>query len=102
GGRQVGDFNAPFHVGAPFEWPEREQIRVVDRKRGVTLHWRDPNRDDLMVILAMNQDEITTAIGMCLCTVSASQGQFTIPPAMLGNIPASIDVAENSVNELAL
>ena len=102
GGKQVGDFNAPFRAPVPFEWPERDQIRVVDRRRGVTLHWRDPNRDNLMVIVALNQDEITTAIGMCLCTANSSSGQFTIPAAMLGNVPASRDIAENSINELAI
>jgi len=54
------------------------------------------------VILAMNQDEVTTGIGMCLCAAAASAGQFTIPPSMLGNLPLSTDIAENSINELAI
>jgi uncharacterized protein (TIGR03437 family) len=93
GGKEVGPFSTPFSVPAPFEWLDREQTRVVDRSRGVTIHWKDGKPEQMMVILARNIDQITTAIGMCVCTASGAAGQFTIPAPLLANVPATQDVA---------
>jgi hypothetical protein len=46
----------------------------------------------VVVILATNVGQITTAIGTCLCTAEASSGRFTVPPALLANIPATVDI----------
>jgi hypothetical protein len=46
-----------------------------------------------MVILARNIDQITTAFATCVCTASGAAGQFSIPAALLANVPATQDVA---------
>jgi uncharacterized protein (TIGR03437 family) len=102
GGNEVGRFTTPFSVPASFEWIDREQIRVVDRTRGVTVHWKSAAPDQTMVILARNIDQITTAIGMCVCTASAAAGQMTIPAPLLSNVPATQDVAGVPYEELAV
>jgi uncharacterized protein (TIGR03437 family) len=102
GGKEVGSFNTVFSVPGPFEWTDREQTRVVDRNRGVTVHWKNGAPDQLMVILARNIDQITTAIGMCICTASGAAGQFSIPPAMLANVPATHDMAGIPYDELVV
>jgi uncharacterized protein (TIGR03437 family) len=102
GGQDVGPFTVHFTVADPFEWTNREALSVFDRSQGVTLRWKSPSKDDLMVIVARNVDDITTAIGMCLCTVRAASGQFSIPPAILANVPASRNVAVATIDELAL
>jgi uncharacterized protein (TIGR03437 family) len=102
GGVEIGRFTTAFSVPAPFEWTDREQIRVVDRSRGVTVHWKNATPEQTMVILARNIDQITTAIGMCICTASAAAGQFTIPAPPLSNVPASQDVAGVPYEELAV
>ena len=42
-----------------------------------------------MVILATNMDQLTTAIGTCLCVAKSDAGGFTIPAALLANVPES-------------
>jgi hypothetical protein len=93
GGKEVGPFTTSFSVPAPFEWIDREQTRTVDRNRGVTMHWRRSTPEQTMVILARNIDQITTAFATCVCTASGAAGQFSIPAALLANVPASQDVA---------
>jgi hypothetical protein len=68
----------------------------------VTVHWRGAGRGQLMLIVARNVDQITTAIGMCLCVERAEAGHFTIPPAMLANIPISRDMPGEPYDELVL
>ena len=71
---------------------DRDSIPAVDRSHGVTLHWRDESGRPILtlLIIARNVDQIATTIGMTICAVPyAEAGQFTIPPALLANIPAS-------------
>jgi uncharacterized protein (TIGR03437 family) len=102
GGSDIGPFTAAFSIPAPFEWTDREQTRVVDRIRGVTVHWKNASRDQLMFIVARNVDQITTSVGMCLCTARAEAGQFSIPPALLANVPATVDTAGIPYDELTV
>jgi uncharacterized protein (TIGR03437 family) len=106
GGTDVGPFNIAMSFPAPFQWTDRDQISTIDRSRGVTVHWANPpgtdTRDQLMVIFARNVDRISTAIGMCICNARASAGQFTIPAALLANVPASIEARGERYDKLVV
>jgi hypothetical protein len=41
----------------------------------------------VIVIVAMNQDSQSGALGVCACLAKASSGTFQIPPYALANIP---------------
>ena len=102
GGKDVGPFRAEFSFPPPFEWTDREQIPVVDRSRGITLHWRGVSRGQTMLLVARNVDQLTTAIGMCLCVPDPAAGQFEIPPSMLANLPVSHDLPGVPFDELVM
>ena len=53
-----------------------------------------------MIIVARNVDQLTTAIGMCLCVPAASATQFEIPPSLLANVPVSRDLPGAPFDEL--
>ncbi len=92
GGKDIGAFRLNFHGPAPIEWTDREQHAFVDRKTPLTVHWPAETTNRIVLILATNVDQITTAVGTCLCTARASAGSFTIPAALLGNIPVTMDI----------
>ncbi len=92
GGKDLGGFRLTVKGPAPLEWTDRDQHAVVDRGLPLTVRWPAEPRGRVVVILATNIDQITTAIGTCLCTAQASAGRFVVPPALLANIPASIDI----------
>jgi uncharacterized protein (TIGR03437 family) len=102
GGRDVGAFNVRFSGPVPFEWTDRDSLGAIDRARPQAVHWKNESRDRLIVILATNVDQITTAIGTCLCVADASAGEFAIPPAMLANVPASQDIGGIPYDQLYL
>jgi hypothetical protein len=102
GGKQVGSFTANVTIPKEFVWIDREQTKMIDRARGVTVHWIPGSPDELMFLMARNVDQITTAMGVCVCAMKASAGQFTVPPAILTNIPASQDVAGVPYDQLVL
>lgn len=93
GGTDVGAFSVSVESPTPFEWVNRGQIYVVDRNRALPLTWRKQASDHVTIILATNVDQITTAIGTCLCTAPLGATHFEIPAGLLANIPASAKVS---------
>lgn len=91
GGKDVGGFNVRVPAPVPFEWTDRDSLTVIDRRRPLVLHWR-PIPAGRIMILATNVDQITTAMGMCLCVAEGGAGRFTVPPAVLANVPLSRDI----------
>lgn len=89
GGAGVGAFGTTIRVESPLIWRNRKQLGDVDRTRGATVTWLSPARPDskVIVIVAMNQDSQSGALGVCACLAKASSGTFQIPPYALANIP---------------
>jgi uncharacterized protein (TIGR03437 family) len=89
GGAGVGAFGTTIRAESPLIWRNRKQLGEVERTRGTTVTWLSPARPDskLIVIVAMNQDSRSGALGVCACLAKASSGSFQIPPYALANIP---------------
>jgi hypothetical protein len=88
GGADIGPFAVSVPAPAPFVWENRDSIGAVDRRLGVTLRWRPLPPDGLVLIGLTSVDPSATAWGACYCAAAAVSGNFTIPPAMLANLPA--------------
>jgi hypothetical protein len=93
GGTDVGPFSVSVESPAPFEWTDRAQTNTVDRNHALPVTWRGQASDHTTIILATNVDQVTTAIGTCLCTAPLNATHFEIPAALLANIPASTAVS---------
>jgi uncharacterized protein (TIGR03437 family) len=91
GGMDVGAFRVTVEAPAPFEWTDRDQTEVVARSRGLPLHWRGLAAGHRIMLMATNVDQISTAIGTCLCSAPLNATHFEIPAALLANIPTSYD-----------
>jgi hypothetical protein len=102
GGKNVGPFRVAFPIPAPFDWVDRDTTSIVERNKGVTLHWRGASGNQVIVIVARNVDQLTTAIGLTVCVAKASAGQFTVPAEMLANIPISRDLPGTPFDELVI
>lgn len=89
GGKDVGPFTVRFTGPTPFEWTNRDDIAVVDRTHALAVRWDRGRPGGVIVILATNVDQITTAIGTVLCAARAADGRFDVPAALLANVPAS-------------
>jgi uncharacterized protein (TIGR03437 family) len=91
GGMDVGAFRITADAAAPFEWTDRDQTDVVTRSHGLQMHWRGQMAGRRTMLLATNVNQLSTAIGTCLCVVPLNANHFEIPAAMLANIPTSYD-----------
>jgi len=89
GGADVGAFHAIVRAGSPLVWRNREQLGEVDRARGATVAWEasPPSGAAVVLIVAMNADSRSGAMGVCACLANAGAGSFQIPAYALANIP---------------
>lgn len=88
GGADVGPFAVSLSAPEPFTWENRDSIAMVDRSAGVMLRWKPPSPEGAMLIALTSIDQSASAWGACYCAAAAGAGSFTIPPAMLANLPA--------------
>jgi uncharacterized protein (TIGR03437 family) len=102
GGRDVRTFSMTSTIPAEFEWTDREQTRSIDRAHGVTVHWKPGGPEQRMFLVASNVDQITTALGLCICALKPSEGQFTVPASLLANIPASQKISGVPYDEMEM
>jgi len=86
-GPDTGAFAARLEAQKPIRWKDRDRILSVDRSRGVTVHWAAARRDDFVLIVAVNADNETGALGRALCVAPAQPGVFTMPASALTNLP---------------
>jgi uncharacterized protein (TIGR03437 family) len=89
GGHDIGSFTAPFTGPSPLNWTNRDRIEAVDRTRELVLEWRGAAADRLVIALATNVDQDSTATGTVLCTALPAAGRLTIAPELLANMPSS-------------
>jgi uncharacterized protein (TIGR03437 family) len=89
GGADVGPFALSIPAPEPFSWENRDTIGAVDRRAGVTLRWKPPSEPGVVLLALTGVEPSGAAWGACYCAAAGDAGSFTIPPAMLANLPAS-------------
>jgi len=90
GGADVGPFSFPLNVAAGATWSNRDQISVIDRTVGLTINWSggDPT-NQVGMILGLASNPATNVSGSFACLVTLDQSSFTVPPAMMANLPGT-------------
>jgi len=90
GGKDVGPFSVPLTVSSGASWLNRDQISIIDRTVGLTINWSggDPAKQ-VGMILGLASNPASNVSGSFACLVSLDQGSFTVPPAMMANLPST-------------
>ena len=94
GAADVGPFHARVPVPKAIQWTNRGSVAVVDRARGMELRWKSQRKNGLVLIIATNVEPNSGAGGTCACLASAEDGQFSIPPEALQNLPPTVPGSE--------
>jgi hypothetical protein len=100
GGADVGAFQTSITIGTPVVWTNRDQITTVNRGSDLTLTWSGGDASRLILIAGVGSDTNTTATAGFFCFVPAAPGQFTVPAAMLGNLPNTASNSGDAVGAL--
>jgi len=93
GGKDVGKFSTSITIGAPITLNNPLPSTVV-RSAGLTLSWSGGNASDPVEIIGSASTTTGTGVNTVtdswtfICTTTAGQGTFTVPPAVLNQLPA--------------
>ena len=90
GGPDVGPFSLPLRVGTGATWLNRDQVAAIDRTAGLTITWNggDPSKQ-VGMILGLASNPSTNVSGSFACLVTLDQSSFTVPSAMMANLPST-------------
>ncbi|PWT89817.1 MAG: hypothetical protein C5B56_06450, partial [Proteobacteria bacterium] len=55
------------------EWLDAAKFDTVVRAQGATVRWRGAAPDHLVLLLAVNVDDLAGGMGMCLCVALRRQ-----------------------------
>jgi uncharacterized protein (TIGR03437 family) len=87
GGADIGNFRTSIDIPKSVRWREHRAVPTITRSSGVTIDLDGSDPHQQVAILAMNVDQITTAMATSICMAPNGARRFTIPPEMLAHFP---------------
>jgi len=108
GGPDVGPFTAQLQLTSPLVWSNMNAISTVTRSSGLTVTWTGGDSSTYVGITGLSigfinpGDTTDFVVGSFTCEAPASAGSFTVPPAVLLEMPASASLEGISFSSLSL
>jgi len=108
GGPDVGSFTAQLKLTSPLVWSNMSTISTVTRANGLTVNWTGGESGTYVGITGLSVGFITPGdvsslvVGTFTCEAPVGPGTFTVPPAVLLELPVSASIEGISFSSLAL
>jgi uncharacterized protein (TIGR03437 family) len=88
GGADIPAFNVPFAMPPTFTWTNRDNLSSVTRSQPLTLSWTGVGSNSTVFIAGGGVDIPNNASTEFVCVTPPGSSSFTVPAAVLANIPA--------------
>ncbi|HZU27783.1 MAG TPA: hypothetical protein VFA04_19790 [Bryobacteraceae bacterium] len=89
GGSDVGAFSTTLTAPAPIIWTGQNALLNVPRSQPLTISWSGGSSTDRVGILGFGEDLPSNSSTAFLCVAPEGATSFTIPAAILANVPAT-------------
>jgi len=98
GGNDVGPFSFTMGIPTSATWTNRDQISSVDRSKDLTITWTggDPSKQAALILGFASLPDSSTSGGFA-CLATLDKGSFTIPTAMMANLPSTVGVGQGDM-----
>ncbi len=93
GGADVGPFTASITLGSPVIWTNQASTTELNRNAPLTVTWSGGDATKEVIVAAAGVDQNSNAAAGFYCFVKSEPGSFTVPAAMLSNLPAGAETA---------
>jgi uncharacterized protein (TIGR03437 family) len=102
----IGSLEGTVEMPTPIQWTNQGNVSRIDRSQGIFLTWSggDQNRQFVRV-LGISDSSPTpgnNVSGAFVCSVPLELGSFTVPPAVLANMPKSVTIGSSSTGLLLI
>jgi uncharacterized protein (TIGR03437 family) len=87
GGADVGGFQVSVTMPAALTWTNRDQLSTIDRSQPLTINVSGAPANAPVVIRGGAVDKATNASAQFVCVAPAGASSFTVPSAILANVP---------------
>ncbi|MCW5977539.1 MAG: hypothetical protein KIT09_05660 [Bryobacteraceae bacterium] len=108
GGVDIGAFNASVTVPSPLTWTNRDAITEINRSQNLNLTWTGGGSDLVWIFGSSavrsggTEDDPIYDGAVFICYQNANAGSFSVPSAILSQLPASGDILEGTGGMLML
>jgi uncharacterized protein (TIGR03437 family) len=108
GTSQVGPFTAQLQLTSPLVWTNMSKTSTVTRSNGLTVNWTGGDAGTYVSITGLSVGFITPGdtsdfvAGTFTCEAPAQAGSFTVPAAVLSELPASATIDGASFSSLSV
>jgi uncharacterized protein (TIGR03437 family) len=89
GGSDVGPFTVSFTVPQPLTWTNQSQLTNLSRSQPLTVSWSGGAAGQLVGVVGIGEDLPTNASTVFACLAPPNATSFTVPAAILTNLPAT-------------
>jgi len=89
GGADIGPLKIPVTIPNPLTWTNRDQTVMVPRTQPLTVNWTGTTAAQAVAIFGVASDLPTNSSAIFQCYAPPGSSTFTVPPEILGALPAS-------------
>jgi uncharacterized protein (TIGR03437 family) len=89
GGADVQAFQTNLSIPGPFNWTNRDQLGIIDRSQPLNIAWSGAASGQSLAIVAAATDLPTNSSAVVLCVAPAGASSFSVPAAILSELPVS-------------
>jgi uncharacterized protein (TIGR03437 family) len=89
GGNDVGHFTASFTVPQPLTWTNQSQLVQIPRSQPLAISWTGGSAGQLVGVVGFGEDLPTNSSTVFACLAPPGAKSFSVPPAILTNLPAT-------------
>jgi len=103
GGNDVGPFSFTMGIPTAATWTNRDQISSVDRTQNLNITWSggDASKQGGLILGFASVPDSSTSAGFA-CLTTLDKGSFSVPTAMMANLPSTVGVGQGGDMQSAL
>ncbi len=89
GGADIGPLKVSVTIPSPLTWTNRDETVMVPRTQPLMVNWTGTVASQIVVIMGVASDLPTNSSAVFECYAPSGASSFTVPPEVLGALPAS-------------
>jgi uncharacterized protein (TIGR03437 family) len=92
GGEEVEQFVRRISAVSAFDWLNEREAATIQRDRGFSIQWANVTRANVLLVLAVSVDPLTTATALGFCSAKPEASRLRLPKEIFTYFPQTKDI----------